>query len=265
MSEQKFWLVSGANFLLLLGLTYWFYTSRQDADAPASLTPDQVAALINETVAPLQETIAEQSARLEAMTDAQRQLASAVAESGLQESLQQQIAANAEQTRDSLQADLKRYEARLDNLQARADDPAVANEIAATRAEIGRIEVLLNDLSTRVDCTSLATQTTVRTLVVPARSSLEVPEETVVISVGRLRSNVIDAVSVNARAEMDEPISTRVIGEVPLGGSVSFRHEASDYVATFTHATRRFLNTSLIGVELRSAPRALAECGVERS
>ena len=153
----------------------------------------------------------------------------------------------------------KRLGFRLDEIFP-ADDPAVANEIAATRAEIDRIEVLLSDLSTRVDCASLAARTSVRTLVVPARSSLEVPDETIVLSIGRLRDNKIDTVSINARAALDEPISTRVVGAVRIGTSVEFRHETSDYIATFTHATRRFLNSALINVELRASPVELAEC-----
>jgi hypothetical protein len=260
LNEQRFWLVSLAGIVLLLGVIYWLHRPGDEAVGPAALSPEDVAALISEAVTPLQETIAEQAAVLEAMAGTQRQLASAVEQSGLREALEQEIAQNAEQTRDSLKADLVRYEARLDDLQARADDPAVANEIAATRAEIDRIEVLLDDLSTRVDCASLAARTSVRTLVMPARSSLEVPDETVVISVGRLRNDAIDAVSINARAALDEPISTRVVGEVAIGSSVEFRHESLDYVATFTHATRRFLNSALIGVELRSSPIELAEC-----
>ena len=190
----------------------------------------------------------------------QAKLASASEEDDLRQALEAEIAQNAEQTRESLRSDLRQYESRLDELQARADDPAVANEIAATRAEINRIEVLLDDLSTRVDCASLAARTSVRTLVVPSRSSLEVPDETIVLSVGRLRDNKIDTVSINARAAVDEPISTRVVGAVRIGTSVEFRHETSDYIATFTHATRRFLNSALINVELRASPVELAEC-----
>ncbi len=265
MSEQKFWLVSLAGIVLLLGLIYWLHAPQNGgADKPEMISPDDVAALVNEAIAPLNDQIREQAAQLEAqleaMTAVQQQLTSAVEESGLRESLQQEIVRTAEQTRGSLQSDLLKYESRLDDLQARADDPAVANEIAATRAEIGRIEVLLDDLSTRVDCASLAASTNVRTLVVPSRSSLEVPDETVVITVGRLRGNAIDTVSINARAALDEPISTRVIADVPIGGSVEFRHESADYVATFTHATKRFLSSALIGLELRSAPVELADC-----
>lgn len=260
LSEQKFWLVSLAGIALLLALIYWLHAPQEAVDQPPDVLPAEIAALINEAVAPLQEKISEQAAALEALSGVQQQLVSAVEESGLREALEQEIAQNAERTRDSLKADLRKYETRLDDLQARADDPAVANEIAATRAEIGRIEVLLDDLSTRVDCASLAARTNVRNLVIPSRSSLEVPEETVVISVGRLRGDAIDAVSINARAALDEPISTRVVGEVPIGGSVQFRHEAQDFVATFTHATRRFLNSALIGVELRSSPIELADC-----
>ena len=244
----------------MLGLIYWVHTSRQVVEAPAGISPQDVAALISEAEAPLEQEIAEQAARLESMSGVQQQLASALEDSGLRESLEREIAQNAVETRDRLQADLAQYEARLDDLQAQADDPAVANEIAATRAEIQRIEVLLDDLSTRVDCATLASRSNVRTFVVPARTSLEVPEETIVISVGRLRNKVIDTVSVNARASLEEPISTRVIGEVPIGGTVEFRHETMNYTATFTHATRRFLNSALIGLELRSVPVELAEC-----
>ena len=260
MSEQKFWLVSLTGFVVLLGLIYWVHTSRPEVSGPDPLSPDEVAALINDATLPLQAQIAEQAAQLESMAGVQTKLASAVEESDLRQALEAEIAQNAEQTRDSLRSDLRRYESRLDDLQARADDPAVANEIAATRAEIDRIEVLLDDLSTRVDCASMAARTSVRTLVVPSRSSLEVPDETIVLSVGRLRNNRIDAVSINARAAVDEPISTRVVGEVGIGSSVEFRHESSNYVATFTHATRRFLNSALINVELRASPVELAEC-----
>ena len=260
MNEQKFWLVSVTGIVLLLGLIYWLHAPQESPVEPDGISPEDVAVLISEAVEPLQDKLQEQAAQLEAMTAAQQQLTSAVEDSGLRESLQQEITQNAEQTRDTLQSDLRRYESRLDDLQARADDPAVANEIAATRAEIGRIEVLLNDLSTRVDCASLAANTNVRTLVIPSRSSLEVPEDTVVISVGRLRGNVIDTVSINARAELDEPISTRVVGEVPIGGSIEFRHETTLYIATFTHATKRFFSSALIGLELRSAPMQLADC-----
>ncbi len=260
MNEQRFWLVSLAGVVLLLGLIYWLHAPQEGADAPVPMTPDDIAALIEEATAPLEEKISAQAAQLEALAGVQQQLASTAEESDLRATLEEEIAQNAEQTRDSLKSDLRKYETRLDELQARADDPAVANEIAATRAEIDRIEVLLNDLSTRVDCASLAARTNVRTLVIPSRSSLEVPEETVVISVGRLRNNAIDTVSVNARAALDEPVSTRVIGEVPIGGSVEFRHESKDFVATFTHATRRFLSSALIGIELRSSPIELADC-----
>ena len=260
MSEQKFWLVYGASLVVLLGLIYWVHSSRQAVEPPAAISPEDAAALISEAVAPLEQQIAEQAARLETMVSVQQQMAATLEDSGLRESLEQEIAQNAVETRDSLKADLEKYEARLDDLQAQADDPAVANEIAATRAEIQRIEVLLDDLSTRVDCATLASRSNVRTFVVPARTSLEVPEETVVISVGRVRNKTIDTVSVNARAALDEPISTRVIGEVPIGGTVDFRHESRNYTATFTHATRRFLNSALIGVELHSVPVELAEC-----
>jgi len=260
LNEQRFWLVSLTGIVLLLGLIYWLHAPQDGVDEPAVISPDDVAALINEAIAPLQAKISEQSAELKTLSATQRQLATAVEESGLREALELEIAQNAEQTRDGLKSDLKKYEARLDDLQARADDPAVANEIAATRAEISRIEVLLDDLSTRVGCASLAARTNVRTLVIPSRSSLEVPGETVVISIGRLRNDAIDAVSINARNALEEPISTRVVGEVPIGSSVEFRHEASDFVATFTQATKRFLNSALIGVELRSSPIELAEC-----
>lgn len=260
MHEQRVWLVGLTSLVLLLGLIYWLHAPGKETTAVEVLSPADVATLVNDALAPLQIRISEQAAQLDALAGVQQQLASAVEEGGLRESLQQEIAQNAEQTRDTLKSDLRDYEARLDDLQARADDPAVANEIAATRAEIGRIEVLLDDLSVRVDCASLAAATNIRTFVMPSRSSLEVPDETVVISVGRLRGDTIDAVSVNARAATDEPISTRVIGDVPIGGSVGFRHETMDYVATFTHATKRFLSSALIGVELRSAPIELAEC-----
>jgi hypothetical protein len=260
LNEQRFWLVGLTGVVLLLGLIYWLHAPRDGGDEPAVISPDDVAALINEAVAPLQATIAAQAAQLEALAGTQQRLASAVEDSSLRKALEAEIAQNAEQARDSLRSDLRKYEARLDDLQARADDPAVANEIAATRLEIDRIEVLLDDLSTRVDCASLATRTNVRNLVIPSRSSLEVPDETVVISIGRLRNDAIDAVSINARAAADESISTRVVGEVAIGSSIEFRHESSDYVATFTHATKRFLNSALIGVELRSSPIELAEC-----
>ena len=264
MSEQKLWLVSLTGIVLLIGLSYWVYAHRHGETAPAGLTPEEVAALINEATSPLLEKISEQAAQLELLAGVQQRLAKAIEESDeesdLRAALEQEMAQNAEQTRASLRSDLAAYESRLDDLQARADDPAVANEIAATRAEIARIEVLLDDLSTRVNCASLAARTSVRTLVVPSRSSLEVPEETIVLSVGRLRNNVIDTVSINARAALDEPVSTRVVGEVRIGSSVEFRHESSDFVATFTHATRRFLNSALINVELRSSPAELAEC-----
>ena len=260
MSEQKFWVVLGTSLVVMLGLIYWVHTSRQVVEPPAGSSPEQVAALIREAVAPFEQQIAEQAARMEALVSVQQQMATALEDSGLRESLEQEIAQNAVETRDRLKADLEKYEARLDSLQAQADDPAVANEIAATRSEIQRIEVLLDDLSTRVDCAALASQQNVRTFVVPARTSLEVPGETIVISVGRLRNKAIDTVSINARASQDEPISTRVIGEVPIGGTVEFRHESMNYTAIFTHATRRFLNSALVGLELRSVPVELEEC-----
>ena len=80
------------------------------------------------------------------------------------------------------------------------------------------------------------------------------------ISVGRYRQGALDAVSINARAELDEPISTRVVGEVPIGGSVEFRHEDRNYEATFINAASRFLSSALISIELRSAPVELAHC-----
>ena len=120
MNEQRFWLVSLTGIVLLLGLIYWLHRPGDEAGGPAALSPEDVATLISEAVTPLQETIAEQAVALDAMAGTQRQLASAVEQSGLREALEQEIAQNAEQTRDSLKADLVRYEARLDDLQAQA-------------------------------------------------------------------------------------------------------------------------------------------------
>lgn len=262
MNDQKIWLVAAGAGLVVLGVAFllhgWLHGPRPEP--AATIAPQDVAELINEAVAPLQDRLSAQTAELEAMRATQLQLANAVEQSGLREALEEEIAENATQTREGLRADLARYETRLNDLQAQADDPAVANEIAATRAEIRKIEVLLDDLSTRVDCANMAARTNVRTLVIPSRSSLEVPEETVVLSVGRVRNNVIDTVSINARASVDEPVSTRVVGEVPIGSSVEFRHENNNFVAVFTHATRRFLASALVGVELRSTPVALEDC-----
>lgn len=255
--EQRFWLVSLTGAVLILGLIYYLHADREEAPV---LSPAEVNAMLEEAVAPLEQLIAEQSAELERLAAAQQAMVATVEDRALKTELEEVIARNTAVTRDSLQSDLKKYESRLDELQAQADDPAVANEIAATRAQISRIETALDELSSRMDCADLGARTEVRNLIVASRSSLEVPGETIVISVGRYRKGAIDAVSINARAEMDEPVSTRVVGQVPIGGSVDFRHEDKSYVATFTHAASRFLGSALISIELRSAPLELAGC-----
>ena len=257
MLEQRFWLVSLTGAVLILGLIYYLHAEREEAPV---LTPGDVNVLVEQAVAPLEQLIADQSAELERLAAAQQEMVATIEDRALKTELEEVIARNTAVTRDSLKSDLRKYETRLDELQAQADDPAVANEIAATRAQITRIETALDDLSNRMDCADLAARTEVRTLVVPSRSSLEVPDETIVISVGRYRQGVLDAVSINARAELDEPISTRVVGEVPIGGSVEFRHEDRNYVATFINAASRFLSSALISIELRSAPVELADC-----
>jgi hypothetical protein len=260
--EQRVGLASIIGLVVLAAVMIWLHagTNREKTAPVNAWTDASVTAKIEEALSPYQGLLSEQAAELESMKEQLRQLLGAVEQSDLREDLQKEIEQKAVVTRASLQTDLERYETRLNELNARADDPTVKNEIAATRAEITRIETILDDLSARVDCASMASRVSVRTLVMPSRSSTTIPEETIVMSLGRYKNGRIDTVSVSAQAAPDEPISTRVVGDVPIGGKVEFRHEDHEYIATFTHANGRLFSSALIGIELRAMPLELADC-----
>ena len=154
---------------------------------------------------------------------------------------------------DGLSDALSAYETRLDEVAARVDDPETATRLNDLRAQMQGLRSTMSGLNMQMRC-ALEHSERPRDFLLESRRSNELNGIPIVVALGAVRNNRIDQVAISAASGTDRQVDTRVIAQVPLGSAIRFRFGDEDFEGKFTYAQSRFLNSALVGFELRALP-----------
>lgn len=150
-----------------------------------------------------------------------------------------------------LQRSLARYERELVALAAEVRDDESAAAINDMQGKLAQLQRDIAGLSDDVACAVALSGNAPRTFVLKTNESTVLPGLDLVISLARLRGDVIESVTVTAPAGVVRQVNTKVIADVRLGKPFIIEQEDTTYQGTFTFAQNRFLARAFVGFELR--------------
>jgi hypothetical protein len=158
---------------------------------------------------------------------------------------------------------LTRYEKQLSALAQRVEDDESAGLVNALQGQLVGLQKDIAGLSDRVACAVAYRGNSPRTFLLKSNESTDLPGMDLVVSLSRVKNDVIETVSVSARDGALNQVHTQVIGQVSLGKPFTINQGDTHYEGTFTFAQTRLFGKAFIGFEIRMTDVAGEPCSPE--
>lgn len=155
---------------------------------------------------------------------------------------------------------LSRYEKQLGELAQRVEDDESAALVNALQGQLVGLQKDIAGLSDRVACAVAYRGNSPRTFLLKSNESTDLPGMDLVVSLSRLKDEVIETVSVSARDGSLNQVHTQVIGQVSLGKPFTIDQGETHYEGTFTFAQTRLFGKAFVGFEIRMTDVAGEPC-----
>jgi hypothetical protein len=154
---------------------------------------------------------------------------------------------------DELKRSLARYERQLATLAKEVKDDESAEAVNAMQGQLVMLERSIAGLSDQVACAVALGGNSPRTFLLKSNESTVLPGFDLVISLSRLKDELIETVSVSAQEGALNQAHTQVIGNVRLGKPFDIAHGNTQYQGVFTFAQSRLFSKAFVGFEIRMA------------
>jgi len=152
---------------------------------------------------------------------------------------------------DELSRSLARYEQELGALARQVKDDESAIAVNDLQGQLVTLRQDISGLSDRVACAVAYRGNTPRTFLLKSNESTVLPGMDLVVSLSRLKKEVIETVSVSAQEGSLNQVHTQVIGNVKLGKPFTIDQGDTHYEGTFTFAQTRLFGKAFVGFEIR--------------
>ena len=152
---------------------------------------------------------------------------------------------------DELKRSLVRYERQLATLAKEVKDDESAEAVNAMQGQLMTLEQSIAGLSDQVACAVALRGNSPRTFLLKSNESTVLPGFDLVISLSRLKDELIETVSVSAQEGSLNQAHTQVIGNVHLGRPFDIAQGNTQYEGVFTFAQSRLFSKAFVGFEIR--------------
>ena len=146
---------------------------------------------------------------------------------------------------------LARYERELSELAMEVRDDESAHAVNAMQGQLVELQRNIAGLSDQVACAVALRGNAPRTFLLKSNDSTALPGYDLVISLSRLRNDVVETVSVSAPEGSTNQVNTKVIGDVQMGKPFAIVQGDVSYEGLITFAHKRLFSKALIGFEIR--------------
>ncbi len=153
---------------------------------------------------------------------------------------------------NELKRTLARYEHDLATLAREVRDDESAAAVNVMQGQLITLQRDISGLSDRVACAVALRGNSPRTFLLKSNESTALPGFELVISLSRLKNEVIETVSVSAREGSLNQVHTQVIGSVKLGKPFDIAQGDTQYEGVFTFAQSRLFGKAFVGFEIRT-------------
>ena len=146
---------------------------------------------------------------------------------------------------------LARYERELSELAMEVRDDESAQAVNAMQGQLVELQRNIAGLSDQVACAVALRGNAPRTFLLKSNDSTPLPGYDLVISLSRLRNDVVETVSVSTPEGSTNQVNTKVIGDVQMGKPFAIVQGDVSYEGLITFAHKRLFSKALIGFEIR--------------
>ena len=134
-------------------------------------------------------------------------------------------------------------------MEVRDDESALA--VNAMQGQLVELQRNIAGLSDQVACAVALRGNAPRTFLLKSNDSTALPGYDLVISLSRLRNDVVETVSVSTPEGSTNQVNTKVIGDVQMGKPFAIVQGDVSYEGLITFAHKRLFSKALIGFEIR--------------
>jgi hypothetical protein len=146
---------------------------------------------------------------------------------------------------------LARYERELSELAMEVRDDESAQAVNAMQGQLVELQRNIAGLSDQVACAVALQGNAPRTFLLKSNDSTRLPGYDLVISLSRMRDDVVETVSVSAPEGSNKQVNTKVIGGVQIGRPFTIVRGDTSYEGLITFVHKRLFSKALIGFEIR--------------
>lgn len=149
-----------------------------------------------------------------------------------------------------IQRKMQQYESRLTDVSQRVNDDESAQAVNALQSNFVELQHMLGDLSAELRCSLAMSAEGKSSFLLKEKRSTNLRVYNVVVTLGSIRKDMIDSVTISGPSADNSQTDTRVVGNVRLGSSLEFQSGGHNYEGLFTFKQARF-GPDFVGFEVR--------------
>ena len=160
---------------------------------------------------------------------------------------------------NQLQSKLDQYELQLTGIAAQVNDDESALAVNQMQGQLIELQQLIGNLSDEVHCSLSLANNSKSSFLLKERRTTVLRGYDLVITLGRLKKDVIATVTISAPNAERSQVDTTVVGNVTLGKPLKFSSGGDNYEGVFTYRQPRF-GPDFVGFEITKIAMTPAEC-----
>lgn len=160
---------------------------------------------------------------------------------------------------DQLRSKLDLYESQLADIAAQVNDDESAHAVNQLQGQLVELQQLIVGLNDEVHCTLSMFPRSKSSFLLKERRSTDLRGYELVVTLGRIKKDVIDSVTISAPNAERTQVNTKVVAHVTLGNPLEFQSGGHSYEGVFTYRQARF-GPDFVGFEVTETPVSAEEC-----
>jgi len=158
-----------------------------------------------------------------------------------------------------IQNKMKLYESKLAQVSRRVNDDESVQAVNDLQSNFVELQQLIGGLSQEVRCSLATVGRGKSSFLLKEKRSTELQVYKIVVTLGALKNDLIESVSISGPNADSTQANTRVIANVRLGSAIDFQSGGHSYQGTFTFRQARF-GPDFVGFEVQETLIQTDDC-----